>query len=47
MTGAADGVTGDLPTHPWQSAPLGLATVEQLHERHLCPGGQPVAVRVR
>jgi hypothetical protein len=43
---AADGATHGLPTYPWQSAPLGLATAEQLHERRLRLGG-PVAVRVR
>jgi hypothetical protein len=47
MTGAVDGVTHGLPTYPWESAPLGLATAEQLQERRLRPGGKPVAVRVR
>lgn len=38
---------GGLPTYPWRSAPLGLATRRQLRDRGLCPGGQPVAAQVR
>jgi hypothetical protein len=35
-----------LPTYPWRSAPLGLATRRQLRDRGLCPGGQPIAAQV-
>jgi hypothetical protein len=35
-----------LPTYPWKSAPLGLATRRQLRDRGLCPGGQPIAAQV-
>jgi hypothetical protein len=36
-----------LPTYPWRSAPLGLATRRQLRDRGLCPGGRPIAAQVK
>jgi hypothetical protein len=41
-----EGRTYGIPTYPWQSAPLGLATRRQLRDRGLCPGGQVVAAQV-
>jgi hypothetical protein len=41
-TGARYGV----PTFAWLGAPAGLATLRQLRERGLRPGGQPVAAQI-
>jgi hypothetical protein len=41
-----DGDRYGLPTYPWRSAPLGLATRRQLRARGLCPGGAPIAAQV-
>jgi hypothetical protein len=41
-TGARYGI----PTFPWQGAPARFATLRQLRERGLRPGGQPVAAQI-
>lgn len=40
-----DAKRNDLPTYPWRSAPVGLATAQQLRELGLLPGGEPVAAQ--
>jgi hypothetical protein len=41
-----DGDRYGIPTFQWRRAPDGYATVRQLRERGLRPGGQPVAAQV-
>ncbi|KFF96906.1 hypothetical protein IQ62_33855 [Streptomyces scabiei] len=40
------GVKFGVPTFPWRFAPDGYATLRQLREQGLRPGGQPVAAQV-
>jgi hypothetical protein len=35
-----------LPTYPWKMAPDGLATLRQLAERGLRPGGKPIVAQL-
>jgi hypothetical protein len=41
-----DGTTYGLPTYPFHAAPRGMATLRQLRERGLRPGGQPVQAQI-
>lgn len=41
-----DGARHGIPTYPWRHAPHGLATVRQLRDRCLRPGGQPIAGQI-
>jgi hypothetical protein len=41
-----DGTTFGLPTYPFHAAPRGMATLRQLHDRGLRPGGQPIQAQI-